>query len=259
MNFGNKPQVLPHAPSQGDINNNNSRLIHRLVAARLAAAGDTAGAALLLQGGLSLLARSGAAPPQRHIPPQVFHPQRPPNNPPKISLPVINEGASSSRETQNRLSAFTAVKRPGSPPRIIDNPLKQTSATLPNLPKLVTPTAIRPFPCADQRKTLVQAQVSLQPVRNPMGDEAPSPLDFSFRSGIKRQMEDQIVSPRPLKVLKVEEMIPATSTTTDAPKPKQSDPVNENSSSMGSPTEKEEGKVSPENPEGDEKDMWRPW
>ncbi|XP_037790182.1 protein deadpan-like [Penaeus monodon] len=115
---------LPSSPhpglqqSPGDVNNNQARLLHSLVAARLAAAGDAAGAAFLLQGGLSLLARAAPhAPPPSSQPPPSAPSQAPPSAPPpppqpqpvpQPSVVKVNEGASSSGDAPRA--------RPPSPP-----------------------------------------------------------------------------------------------------------------------------------------------
>ncbi|KAK8397583.1 hypothetical protein O3P69_004390 [Scylla paramamosain] len=187
------PPPLQQRP--GDVNNNQARLLHGLVAARLAAAGDAAGAALLLHGGLSLLAH--ASP---HPPPPTSQPGAPPPQgtntvsspqPSQVLQPAavkVNDGASSSGERPPRPSAFTAVRRAGSPPRA---PLEvytrpQDSASSGTTQKVLAPTARRyiglPEPHAE---TVVRAQVAVQPVNlalsAPRDTDARAPLDFSFR------------------------------------------------------------------------------
>lgn len=274
--FGNSHN-MSFPPPNGDLNNNQARLLHRLVAARLAAAGDTTGAALLLQGGLSLLARGSTTappPPPPHPPPSAHPPGhiqtlQPPvhsNNQPKVNSRVVNDGASSSRLSNPRISAFTAVRRCTSPPRIVANPPRANA--LPKIPKIITPRAIRPVPPPEApTKTLVQAQVALKPVSESLsssGDEVTCPLDFSFRRTCeKRPMEGPVAYPRPAKVLKVTEnasptpSLPViqnpreTGAREPAPPPKELSP--------GSVSDPPEGKDRVDNPEGDEKDMWRPW
>lgn len=189
----------PHPGLQqgpGDVNNNQARLLHSLVAARLAAAGDAAGAAFLLQGGLSLLARAAPhAPPPSSQPPPSAPSQAPPSVPPPPPQPVapppvakVNEGASSSGERPARPSAFTAVRRGASPPRapLELHPRPQDPLQSGSPQAVLTPTARRLVGVADGRpETVVHAQVAVQPVNlalaEPRDADARAPLDFSFR------------------------------------------------------------------------------
>nr|XP_053643439.1 protein deadpan-like isoform X1 [Cherax quadricarinatus] len=190
------PPTLHQNP--GDINNNQARLIHGLVAARLAAAGDAAGAALLLHGGLSLLARAaphaptatqptapslqgtptGPSPQNIAQPSQVLQPQ----------VVKINDGASSSGERPLRPSAFTAVRRASSPLRTQHDihtraPDTHTST---QTQQVVAPTARRYIgPPETHQETVVRAQVAVQPVNltmsAPQDADLRAPLDYSFR------------------------------------------------------------------------------
>ncbi|XP_066972587.1 uncharacterized protein [Macrobrachium rosenbergii] len=208
--------AIPQAPppqlqqSPGDVNNNQARLLHGLVAARLAAAGDTAGAALLLHGGLSLLARAGphgtAQPNAQQAPPPVSsqgpHTAPPPQQtaiqPPQglqHSLTKINEGASSSGERPLRPSAFTAVRRASSPPRAQLEPHIRPQESLPStqMQTIIAPTARRIFTVPDHKQeTVISAQVAVQPVNLTLQSagshegDIRTPIDFSFK---KRQLE----------------------------------------------------------------------
>ncbi|XP_042883618.1 protein hairy-like [Penaeus japonicus] len=210
----------PHPGLQqgpGDVNNNQARLLHSLVAARLAAAGDAAGAAFLLQGGLSLLARAAPhAPPSSQPPPSApsqATPSAPPPPPPppqpqqvvQPSVVKVNDGASSSGERPARPSAFTAVRRGSSPPRASleihsrpQDPL-QTGASQ----AVLTPTVRRLVGVPDARpETVVHAQVAVQPVNlalaEPRDADARAPLDFSFRKRpVGRPMPTHPAHPTP--------------------------------------------------------------
>ncbi|KAK7076806.1 hypothetical protein SK128_022822 [Halocaridina rubra] len=199
------PPPLQQGP--GDVNNNQARLLHGLVAARLAAAGDTTGAALLLHGGLSLLARSAPhAPSQPNTQPQTPSTQgeltapisQQGIQPPSIlqsSITKINEGASSSGERPLRPSAFTAVKRASSPLRapLASRVRPQESLSAAQPQPIIAPTARRPITVPEpSQKTIISAQVAVQPVNltlptaGTLESDIRAPLDFSFK---KTQLE----------------------------------------------------------------------